>query len=94
VVGVFRSAAGYDETAPSHDHRPLVSMLGAAENGKRSPETGDLSLQVVLVAGARDVNERTSQIGATIPQRAIASITKRTIASSLIASELSCQSDV
>ena len=27
-------------------------MLGAAQNAKRSPETGDLSLQVVMVAGA------------------------------------------
>ena len=31
----------------------LAAMLGAAQNAKRSPETGDLSLQVVLVAGAR-----------------------------------------
>lgn len=29
----------------------LAAMLGAAQNAKRSPETGDLSLQVVLVAG-------------------------------------------
>ena len=28
-----------------------AAMLGAAQNAKRSPETGDLSLQVVLVAG-------------------------------------------
>jgi len=27
-------------------------MLGAAQNAKRSPETGDLLLQVVMVAGA------------------------------------------
>ena len=27
-------------------------MLGAAQDAKRSPETGDLSLQVVMVAGA------------------------------------------
>jgi len=32
----------------------LAAMLGAAQNAKRSPETGDLSLQVVLVAGARN----------------------------------------
>ena len=32
----------------------LAAMLGAAKNAKRSPETGDLSLQVVLVAGARN----------------------------------------
>jgi hypothetical protein len=29
-------------------------MLSAATNAKRSPETGDLSLQVVMVAGARN----------------------------------------
>ena len=29
----------------------LSAMLGAAQNAKRSPETGDLSLQVVMVAG-------------------------------------------
>ena len=27
-------------------------MLGAAQNAKRSPETGDLMLQIKLVAGA------------------------------------------
>jgi hypothetical protein len=32
----------------------LAAMLGAAQNVKRSPETGDLSLQVVMVAGARN----------------------------------------
>ena len=32
----------------------LAAMLGAAPNAKRSPETGDLSLQVVMVAWARD----------------------------------------
>ena len=31
----------------------LAAMLAAAQNAKRSPETGDLSLQVVMVAGAR-----------------------------------------
>jgi DNA invertase Pin-like site-specific DNA recombinase len=31
----------------------LAAMLGPAQNAKRSPETGDLSLQVVMVAGAR-----------------------------------------
>jgi site-specific DNA recombinase len=30
----------------------LAAMVGAAQNAKRSPETGDLSLQVVMVAGA------------------------------------------
>ena len=30
----------------------LAAMLGAAQNAKRSPETGDLSLQVKVVAGA------------------------------------------
>src|SRR5438309_4878378 len=29
----------------------LAAMLGAAQNAKRSPETGDLSLQVSMVAG-------------------------------------------
>ncbi len=29
----------------------LAAMLGAAQNAKRSPETGDLSPQVVMVAG-------------------------------------------
>ena len=32
----------------------LAAMLGAAQNAKRSPETGDLSLQVAMVAGARN----------------------------------------
>jgi hypothetical protein len=32
----------------------LAAMLGAATNAKRSPETGDLSLQVQMVAGARN----------------------------------------
>ena len=32
----------------------LAAMLGAAQNAKRSPETGDLSLQVQMVAGARN----------------------------------------
>jgi hypothetical protein len=32
----------------------LAAMLGAAQNAKRSPETGDLSLQGVMVAGARN----------------------------------------
>ena len=30
----------------------LAAMLSAARNAKRSPETGDLSLQVEMVAGA------------------------------------------
>ncbi len=30
----------------------LAAMLSAATNAKRSPETGDLSLQVQMVAGA------------------------------------------
>ena len=32
----------------------LAAMLSAARNAKRSPETGDLSLQVEMVAGARN----------------------------------------
>jgi hypothetical protein len=32
----------------------LAAMLEAAQSAKRSPETGDLSLQVVKVAGARN----------------------------------------
>ena len=32
----------------------LAAMLGATVQSKRSPETGDLSLQVVMVAGARN----------------------------------------
>jgi site-specific DNA recombinase len=32
----------------------LAAMLSAAENAKRSPETGDLLLQVAMVAGARN----------------------------------------
>ena len=56
-------------------------MLSAAQNAKRSPE-GDLSLQVVMVVGARNDNERTFQIGDRIPERAIACITRRKIASS------------
>jgi site-specific DNA recombinase len=38
----------------------LAAMLGAAKNAKRSPETGDLSLQVVMVAGA--CNQRYLQL--------------------------------
>jgi hypothetical protein len=38
----------------------LAAMLSAAENAKRSPETGDLSLQVQMVAGAR--NQRYLQL--------------------------------
>jgi site-specific DNA recombinase len=38
----------------------LAAMLGAAQNAKRSPETGDLSLQVVMVAGA--CNQRYLQL--------------------------------
>ena len=37
----------------------LAAMLSAATNAKRSPETGDLSLQVSMVAGAR--NRRTGR---------------------------------
>ena len=29
----------------------LAAMLGAGQNAKRSPETGDLSLQIAMVAG-------------------------------------------
>ena len=32
----------------------LAAMLSAATNAKRSPETGDLSLQVQMVAGGRN----------------------------------------
>ena len=32
----------------------LAAMLSAATNAKRSPDTGDLSLQVEMVAGARN----------------------------------------
>jgi site-specific DNA recombinase len=32
----------------------LAAMLGAAQKTKRPPETGDLSLQIPLVAGARN----------------------------------------
>jgi hypothetical protein len=32
----------------------LAAMLGATVQSKRSPETDDLSLQVSLVAGARN----------------------------------------
>jgi hypothetical protein len=35
-------------------------MLGAAQNAKRSPETGDLSLQIKVVAGA--CNQRYLQL--------------------------------
>jgi DNA invertase Pin-like site-specific DNA recombinase len=38
----------------------LAAMLSAATNAKRSPETGDLSLQVQMVAGAR--NQRYLQL--------------------------------
>jgi hypothetical protein len=32
----------------------LAAMLGVAKNAKRSPASGDLSLQVEMVAGARN----------------------------------------
>jgi hypothetical protein len=38
----------------------LAAMLGAAQNAKRSPETGDLSLQIKVVAGA--CNQRYLQL--------------------------------
>jgi hypothetical protein len=38
----------------------LAAMLSAATNAKRSPETGDLSLQVQMVAGA--CNQRYLQL--------------------------------
>ena len=38
----------------------LAAMLGATVQSKRSPETGDLSLQVSMVAGAR--NQRYLQL--------------------------------
>ena len=38
-------------------------MLTAAETAKRSPETGDLSLQVVLVAGARNQLAGRAEVG-------------------------------
>jgi hypothetical protein len=33
----------------------LAAMLSAAQNATRSPETGDLELQIALVAGARNL---------------------------------------
>lgn len=39
----------------------LAAMLGAAQNAKRSPETGDLSLQTGVVAGA--VRQRAAEGG-------------------------------
>jgi hypothetical protein len=38
----------------------LAAMLGATVQSKRSPETGDLSLQAVMVAGA--CNQRYLQL--------------------------------
>ena len=32
----------------------LAAMLSAAQNATRSPETGDLELQIAMVAGARN----------------------------------------
>ena len=62
----------------------LAAMLGAAQNAKRSPETGDLSLQVVMVAGARNqlyrihpsgpiaiLSRRSWSCDGDIPQRAL-----------------------
>ena len=40
----------------------LAGMLGAATNAKRSPETGDLSLQIVMVAGAGFEPDRKSVV--------------------------------
>jgi hypothetical protein len=49
----------------------LAGMLSAARDSKRSPETGDLLVQIKLVAGARNTNERTFQIRAQVPTSAI-----------------------
>ena len=38
----------------------LAAMLGAAQNAKRSPDTGDLLVQIKLVAGA--CNQRYLQL--------------------------------
>ena len=51
----------------------LAAMLGATRETKRSSESDDLSLQVSLVAGARNDNQRTFEIRAKIPARAIVS---------------------
>jgi hypothetical protein len=37
-----------------HPEARTAAMLSAAQNAKRSPETGDLSLQIEMVAGARN----------------------------------------
>lgn len=37
----------------------LAGMLNAASDSKRSPDTGDLLLQIKLVAGGRSANQRT-----------------------------------
>jgi chromosome segregation ATPase len=45
-------ALEHTESRESNWKGNLAAMLGAAQNAKRSPETGDLTLQVVMVAGA------------------------------------------
>jgi hypothetical protein len=41
-----------------------TAMLGDAQDGKRSPQTGDLSLQIKMVAGARNRRYQGLWIGA------------------------------
>jgi hypothetical protein len=49
---LFRIAVGCQGELQIELKGNPAAMLGAAQNAKRSPETGDLSLQVVMVAGA------------------------------------------
>jgi len=49
----------------------LAAMLRATVQRKRAPETEALSLQVSMVAGARNANERRFHIRVNIPARAI-----------------------
>jgi hypothetical protein len=41
-------------------------VMGAAQNAKRSPESGDLSLQLVMVAGQDAVNTDRALRGASL----------------------------
>ncbi len=51
--------------------RRFAAMLGATVQSKRSPETGDLSLQVSMVAGGRNAGDRYLRI--RLPRRVLAS---------------------
>jgi hypothetical protein len=54
VDAIVMSPAAGGEALAIELRGNLAAMLGAAVQSKRSPETGDLLLQVPMVAGARN----------------------------------------